>query len=217
MKQGIRKELKKNKYKYILLITIIIIGIISGFILANILSFNDKKIISSEVGEYLINLKNGNNFGNFNNIINSFSINILYLLIIFIFSLSVIGIIFNPIILYFKSFIVGFSIGIMINIYSFTGILFGIFSVFPHQIVNLVIYLFVSFYGMKLSINLFKLIFLKKKFDFSSFMAKYLKVMLFSVVILIISSIYEVFLGDFILKVFTFLLNSGIIYMKSFW
>ena len=203
----IREEFKKNKYKYIFLITIIIFGIISGIILSNILSYNDSKEISRVVEEYLLNLKNGNNLNNISKLINSISINLMYVLLIFIFSLSIIGVILNPFILYFKSFIIGFSIGIMIKIYRFKGILLGLFSIFPHEIINIIMYLFLSFYGIKLSIKFFSLIFLKKQINFSIYMKKYLKVIIVSTIILIISSFYETFLGDFIIKAFTFLVK----------
>ena len=206
-KKEIGQELQKNKYKYIFLLTIIIFGFLTGIILSNILSYDDKKEISRVVSEYLINLKNGEEINYVSNLLNSISINLSYLILIFILSLSIIGIILNPFILYFKSFIIGFNIGIMITIYSFKGIILGLFSIFPHQIINISIYLLVSFYGIKLSINLFKSIFLKKQFNFSIYIKKYLKVLILSCLILIISAIYETFLGDFLMKVFTFLIN----------
>ena len=207
----VKKKKKKNKYKYIFLITIIVLGIISGIILSNLLSYNDSKEISKIIEEYLINLKNGNNLNFISNLINSLSINFLYVLLIFIFSLSIIGILLNPFILYFKSFITGFSIGIMIKLYSFKGILLGIFSVFPHEFINLILYLFISFYGIKLSIKLFFLIFTKKQFNFSFYMKKYLKVIGVSLILLIISSLYETFIADFVIKAFTFLIKWCII------
>lgn len=199
----LKQELQKNKYKYIFLLTIIVLGIISGIILSNILSYNDKKEISEAVSDYLNNLTK-NNISNF---INSLKINFIYLIIIFIFSISVIGIILNPFILYFKSFIVGFTLGIFINIYGYVGIIIGILSIFPHALVNIIIYMFLCFYGIKLGIKLFSLLFLKKQFNFSLYMKKYFKVIIASSIILIISSIYEIFLADFIIKVFTFMIK----------
>ena len=40
-KNAFQKEIQKNKYKYIFLLTIILIGFISGIIFSNILSYND--------------------------------------------------------------------------------------------------------------------------------------------------------------------------------
>ena len=201
------KELKKQKYKYIFLITIMILGIVSGIVLANILSYNDKEVISNTINEYLLNLKNGKSLNYLTNFINSLKVNYFYFLLLIILSLSIIGIILNPFILYIKSVIIGFTTGIMINIYGYGGILLGIFSIFPHQIINLVIYMVISYYGMLLSIKLFRLIFFKEQFNIVSFRKKYIKIILLGIIILLISSIYEIFLGDFILKLFTFIIN----------
>ena len=64
-----------------------------------------------------------------------------------------------------------------------------------------------SFYGMNLSLKLFKYLFLKKPFNHLEFMRKYLKVLGISVVVLLVSTLYEAFLADFLLKTFTFLIK----------
>ena len=202
----IKNEISKNKYKYLFLIVIITVGIISGIIFSNILSYNDKKIIADTIKNYFSNLENGQNI-NFYSLINSLSVNLVYVFLIFLFSLSIVGIILNPIILYFKSFLIGISVGIMINLYSYKGIILGLLNVFPHQIINVIMYLFLSFYGIKFSIKLFQCIFLKKQFNFSIYLKKYLKVIGVTSIILIISAFYETFLANFIIKVFTFLIK----------
>ena len=207
MMQNLKQELKKKKYKYIFLLTIIVLGIISGIILSNILSYNDKKIVAEKIEHYFTNLKIGETPNYFNNLLNSLKINFIYFSLFFLFSLSIIGIILNPFFLYFKSVIIGFSLGILINVYQYVGIILGIFIIFPHQIINLFVYMVLSFYGIILSIKLFKLIFLKEQFNIVSFRKKYIKVIGICSLILFISSFYETFLGDLILKVFTFLIK----------
>ena len=205
--QNTKQELKKEKYKYIFLITIIIIGIISGIILSNVLSYNDKKEISIKIRDYLLNLKEGNNLNYLANFFNSLKTNYFYYLLIIIFSFSIIGIFLNPFLLYIKSIIIGFTLGIMINIYGYTGIILGIFSIFPHQIFNLIIYMVISYYGMILSIKLFRLLFFKEQFNIITFRKKYIKIMILGIILLLVSSIYETFLGDLILKLFTFMIK----------
>ena len=51
------QEFKKNKYKYIFLITIVVLGFITGIIFSNILSYNDQKEISEIVKNYFLNIK----------------------------------------------------------------------------------------------------------------------------------------------------------------
>lgn len=197
------QELKKNKYKYLFLITIIILGFLSGIVLANILSYNDKKEVGEIVETYFLNLKNNESINYIGNFLNNLGVNFFYLLLLFIFGISIIGIVLNPFILYFKSLITGFSVGIIISLYSFKGILGGILYLFPTQLLNLLIYMLVSFYGINLSIRLFKVLFLRKNINNNEFMKKYFQVLLFSSIVLLISTLYETFLADFVMKFFT--------------
>ena len=201
------KEIKKNKYKYMFLITIILIGFIMGIIFSNILSYNDHQQISEVLKKYFLCIKNNQDINYLNNFINNFSVNYLYMLAIWIFGLSIIGIILNPFILYLKSFIIGLSVGVIISTYGLIGIIGVILYIFPHVLINLIIYLLLSFYGIKLSINLFKALFLKKNFNSSEFMHKYLVILGLSALILLITTLYETFLADFVMKLFTILLK----------
>lgn len=201
------KEIKKNKYKYMFLITIILIGFIMGIIFSNILSYNDHQQISEVLKKYFLGIKNNQDINYLNNFINNFSVNYLYMLAIWIFGLSIIGIILNPFILYLKSFIIGLSVGVIISTYSLIGIIGVILYIFPHVLINLIVYLLLSFYGIKLSINLFKALFLKKNFNSSEFMHKYLVILGLSALILLITTLYETFLADFVMKLFTILLK----------
>ena len=189
-KKNFWQELKKNKYKYLFLITIIILGFLSGIVLANILSYNDKKEVGEIVETYFLNLKNNESINYIGNFLNNLGVNFFYLLLLFIFGISIIGIVLNPFILYFKSLITGFSVGIIISLYSFKGILGGILYLFPTQLLNLLI-------------CLFKVLFLRKNINNNEFMKKYFQVLLFSSIVLLISTLYETFLADFVMKFFT--------------
>lgn len=206
-KNVFQKEIQKNKYKYIFLLTIILIGFISGIIFSNILSYNDHQEISNTLKDYFLGIKNNQSINYLGNFLNIFSVNYLYMLLIWIFGLSIIGIILNPFILYFKSFVIGFSVGIIISVYSYLGILGSLLYLFPHLLINLLVYTLLSFYGIKLSIKLFKALFLHKNFNFQDFMKKYLKILGLSSIILLITTLYETFLADFVMKIFTFFLK----------
>lgn len=206
-KNALQKEIQKNKYKYIFLLTIILIGFISGIIFSNILSYNDHQEISNTLKDYFLGIKNNQSINYLGNFLNIFSVNYLYMLLIWIFGLSIIGIILNPFILYFKSFVIGFSVGIIISVYSYLGILGSLLYLFPHLLINLLVYTLLSFYGIKLSIKLFKALFLHKNFNFQELMKKYLKILGLASIILLITTLYETFLADFVMKIFTFFLK----------
>lgn len=206
-KNAFQKEIQKNKYKYIFLLTVILIGFISGIIFSNILSYNDHQEINNTLKDYFLGIKNNQSINYLGNFLNIFSVNYLYMLLIWIFGLSIIGIILNPFILYFKSFVIGFSVGIIISIYSYLGILGSLLYLFPHLLINLLVYTLLSFYGIKLSIKLFKALFLHKNFNFQELVKKYLKILGLASIILLITTLYETFLADFVMKIFTFFLK----------
>ena len=206
-KNAFQKEIQKNKYKYIFLLTIILIGFISGIVFSNILIYNDHQEMSNTLKDYFLGIKNNQSINYLGNFLNIFSVNYLYMLLIWIFGLSIIGIILNPFILYFKSFVIGFSVGIIISVYSYLGILGSLLYLFPHLLINLLVYTLLSFYGIKLSIKLFKALFLHKNFNFQDFMKKYLKILGLASIILLITTLYETFLADFVMKIFTFFLK----------
>ena len=60
--------------------------------------------------------------------------------------------------------------------------------------------MYLSTYSIKLSIILIKSIIGKKSLNFKSFMNNYLKVLIISLIVIIISSLYEIFINPYILK-----------------
>ena len=197
----------KIKKKYMFLLIIVIVGIIVGIIFSNILSTQDNKIVTSKITDYFNNLVNDTPINYFKNLFTSIKNNILYLSIIWILGLGVIGLLINNFILFFKSFILGFSIGSIINIYFYRGIVLSFFYVFPSLIINLFIFMIMTSYANNFSLRLFEVIFKKKDIKFSLLIKKYIKILGILAIILVISSIIETFIMPFFLKLFSFLIK----------
>ena len=197
----------KIKKKYMFLLIIVIVGIIVGIIFSNILSTQDNKIVTSKITDYFNNLTNDTPINYLKNLFTSIKNNILYLSIIWILGLGVIGLLINNFILFFKSFILGFSIGSIINIYLYKGLVLAFFYVFPALIINLLVYLIMTYYANNFSLRLFEVIFKKKDIKFSLLIKKYIKILGILAIILVISSIIETFIMPFFLKLFSFLIK----------
>ena len=197
----------KIKKKYMFLLIIVIVGIIVGIIFSNILSTQDNKIVTSKITDYFNNLVNDTPINYLKNLFTSIKNNILYLSIIWILGLGVIGLLINNFILFFKSFILGFSIGSIINIYFYRGIVLSFFYVFPSLIINLFIFMIMTSYANNFSLRLFEVIFKKKDIKFSLLIKKYIKILGILAIILLISSIIETFIMPFFMKLFTFLIK----------
>lgn len=199
--------MNKLKKKYLFLLIIIIIGIIMGFIFANIISDNDQKIVYEKITDFFNNLHDDIPIKYGNNLLFSLRNNMIYLILIVIFGLSIVGLVFNNFILFLKSFILGFIMGSIINIYLYSGIILSIIYVFPFMIFNLFIYLIMVSYANDFSLKLFNLLFKKKEYHFPIIIKKYFKSSLICFVMLLISSLYETFITPFTIKLFSFLIR----------
>ena len=197
----------KEKKKYIFLISIAVIGIIIGIIFSNIISDNDKILVENKLTTFFINIKNNKDINYLSNFLNSFLNNTTTLIIIWILGLSIIGLVLNNFILFFKTFIIGFGIGSIINIYLYKGIVGALLYIFPHMLINVFVFIVLIYYANNFSIKLFKSLFLKKEFKFNEIMKKYSKILLYGFSLLIISSLLETFLSPIIIKLFTFMIN----------
>lgn len=199
--------MEKLKKKYMFLIIIVIIGIITGILFSNILSTEDNRLVTSKIGEYFNNLKNDIPINYLKNLITSLKNNLLYIGIIWILGLSIIGLLFNNFILFFKSFILGFSIGSIINIYLYNGLILSFLYVFPSLLINIIVFLIMTYFANDIGIKLFNLLFKKKEIKFSLIIKRYSKILLYLSIVLVISSLIETFIMPFMIKLFSFLIK----------
>ncbi len=197
----------KVKKHFLFLLIIVIVGITSGVIFSNILNVNDSKIVITKVSEYFNNLKDDIEIDYLYNLLTSLKTNFIYLIVIWILGLSIIGLVINNFILFFKSFVLGFSIGSIINIYLYAGIILASLYIFPALIINIIVYGILTFFANDFSIKLFKVLFMKKEIHFHILIKRYFKILLYSSIILIFSSLLETFLMPFLIKLFSFLIK----------
>ncbi len=190
-----KRNIKRNKLLLKLLITTSIFILLGIFYIA-ILSKSNQLMIKENLEIFFSSLKKLNYTKAF---INCLSSNITFTIFIWIFGISIIGI---PIILLFliiKSFILGFSISSFIYFYHWKGIIAALIYMIP-LVINLFTIMTLSYYGILFSKNLNRLLFLKKEIRFKNIMKKYIKILLFSLILIIISSVIEIYIVPNILK-----------------
>lgn len=199
--------MEKLKKKYMFLIIIVIIGIITGILFSNILSMEDNRLVTNKITEYFNNLKNDVPIDYFKNLITSLKNNLLCISAIWILGLSIIGLLFNNFILFFKSFVLGFSIGSIINIYLYNGLILSFLYVFPSLLINIIVFLIMTYFANDIGIKLFNLLFKKKEIKFSLIIKRYSKILLCLSIVLVVSSLIETFIMPFMIKLFSFLIK----------
>lgn len=197
----LKLNIKRNKKLLVFLIALGIIGIITGSVFNVLLNENDKALVSSYITNFFNNITN-NTLDNLSALKNGLISEISYILIIWLLGISVIGI---PIILlmYFsKFFILGFSISSIISNYGFKGCLLSLSYIFPHKIINIIIYTILTLFTLKVSGKILYSIIRREKLDFKIVLNKYLIILLTSIITIVLTILFEVFMTPIIIKLF---------------
>lgn len=189
------KRLKQNKLLFRLLI-ISIIFIIIGILFLAVTSKTNKLLIKDNLNTYFTSLNKLNYSKGF---INSIVNNYFYLIIIWILGISIIGIPIAIFILILKSFILGYTISSIIYFYGLKGIFISIIYIIP-LVINLIIIYILCYFAINFSKSLNKMLFLKKNISLRFLVKNYLKILLYSGIGLLISSLIEVFVIPNILR-----------------
>lgn len=193
-----KDNLKEQKKLYLLLIGLALISFIFGIIFIFFISKDNVSLINKEIEEYFLS-SNKDYLGLF---LKALFNNFIYILIVWLFGISIFGVLISIIIMMFKSFLFGFSFISIISTYGFKGLLIALFHMFPHQLIFLVILLLVTFYASSFSLKLFKHLFLKRPINFRDAMNKYLKILFFSLVVSLFISLYDGFISNFLVNLF---------------
>lgn len=190
-----KAKITKNKLLMKILLTTLIF-IILGILYISILSDNNKDLIEKNLTSFFNSIDKLNYNQAF---IKCFLSNSFYIASIWLLGISIIGIPFILLILILKSFILGFSISSILYFYKFKGILICIIYIIP-LVINLLLMILLSYYSILFSKNLNKLLFSKKDISFQNVMKRYIKIFLASLLVILVSSLIEIYLIPNILK-----------------
>lgn len=199
---SIKSIILPNKKINIFAICILLFGVISGAIFVNIIGLNDKNLVLDKIKLFIENINNGS-LDSISLLKNSISINLIYVFIIWILGMTMIGLIFNIFLLFFKGFIFSFTISSFILTYHYKGIILSLIYLLFGQLFNIIIIFTLSIYSVSFSIELLKAIFKDNNSNsIKKSLKKYLYILIISLVISIISALFESFILPAIIKLF---------------
>lgn len=185
--------IKHNKKVIFFLGIIAVIAIIFGSLFSVMLNESDKNLTLEYINNFFENIKNNNL--NYILALKNGSISSLgFILIVWLLGVSIIGM---PIVLFMyfsKFFVIGFSISSIIKGYGLKGCLLSFAYILPHHIIYIIVYTILTVYSIKMSIKLISTIIKKDKIDFKPIINKYLLVLLLSVIIAVLTLLFEVFI-----------------------
>ncbi len=188
------KIIKSRIFK--VLILLFILGLLFGVIS---FIFMDKTSLENYTLNY-VDLISKNNFDYIKGLINTLISNYKYLSILWIFGIIFFLFPLVPLIIIYR----GISIGLMISsiIYSFKlkGFLYALIILFPAKIINELIYIIMSYYSISFSLKIYNAIKTNKSINITSFSKNYFYILLIFIVVLTLTSIFEVYLSTNIIK-----------------
>lgn len=197
---NIKSIILPSKKINIFVISILFLGLITGAIFSNIIGLNDKTLVIDKIKLFIDNI----NTDSLNSIIafkNSISTNLIYITIIWILGMTLIGIPLNILIIFIKSFVIGFSLSSFIITYSYKGIFLSTIYLILGQLINIIILLVLTIYSIMFSSKLIKLIFKNNnRNEIPLFLKNYCLILIISILLSIISSLSESFLVPSIIK-----------------
>ncbi len=161
------------------------------------LSSSDKTLVSDTLSTFLKNIEPDNYL---NSLTNNLIINAIFIIVIWLLGFSIIGLPIVVLLLFYKSFSVSFTLSSFIANYGLKGSLLGFLYNFPHQFIILVIYLYLGCYAIKVSVALLISILKRKSLDFKAIMNRYLLVLIVSLLVIVIMTLFETFLTPTLLK-----------------
>lgn len=198
----IKRHLADNIWIYLIVIFVFILGISLGAMTVNGIddvSENDAKLYI----EGFLDLTSQNELQSAYILRQSIKFNLYFSLIVFISSLTYLGMLFIPSLIAFRGFCIGFSVAFLTQNFGSNGFLLSIGSVLPQNIIYVPIIIVMGVTGLNYSLLIFRNRYFKKYGAVSNLFAPYAFTSLVLFVMLVAGCIVESYITSMIIKAIT--------------
>ena len=186
-----KRLFNKNRILFILIVSTIVC-FISGILFHSIIDLDSKSIVNNNILN-LIESLNKDSISNLSNFNSLFFSNGLITFIIWVFGISIIGILLVYVLYLFKIFIYAFEFVSLFSYLKLNNILY-IFIFYIPNIISMFILLFISYYSLSFSFRVFKHLFIDKSINIRKLFIGYLRVFFIALFLFFINSIIEIFI-----------------------
>ena len=191
--------IKFDKRYVLFCLILVILGIVAGSLFIVVLNSSDKNLVIEYIESFVDSIKN-NNFNYMGTLTNTLIINYIVIIIISMIGFTYFLTPINILVLFYKAFVIGFSLSSFVLTYKIKGLLLSIVYIFPHLIINILLFSLLIAFTLKFSIRMIKYIVKKKEVNMRLYFNKYLYTSLFIIIIITITSLYESFVAPYLLK-----------------
>lgn len=202
----LKQTAKKHKKMILFLLGIAMIGFITGTIFTTILSETDKNLVKDYITEFIGKIEN-NKLNYANSFKNAFVSNVVFVVTIWILGMSVVGIPINLFIYFAKAFMLGFSISAFILQYKSKGCLLALIYIFPHHIINIIVYTVLLVFSINFSKKIMHSFKNKKPVSFQNLFRRYSVIFAFGLILIAFTTIIEIFITPFLIEKILFIIK----------
>lgn len=195
-----------NRKMLVFIFGLALMGIISGSIFTTMLSSGDKILVKEYITSFIQNIETGK-LDYLDSFKNAFLSNAIFIITIWVLGISIIGIPLNIFIFFTKNFILGFSISSFILQYKTKGCLLSLLYIFPHHLINVIVYAVLLIFSIHFSRRILQIIKSKKQLTLSMAFKRYMVIGIGALIITFITSFMEVFATPFIIKKILFIIK----------
>lgn len=147
--------IKNNILKYLFLLLILSLGVLAGAMAVNILPETEKNSLS----KYLNIFFDGTSLRGISNLdmfISVWWLHLKTLLLVWLLGFTIIGVPFIIFILFMRGFVIGFTVGFLVQNFFLQGLAVALTAVLPHNLIILPIYLVICCAAISFSLYLIK-------------------------------------------------------------
>ncbi len=202
VKYFLLRHIKGNTLMYSFLMLLILLGICIGAFWVGMMPSETKNTLKTYIDNFFIMFpvyppNNGLIFKT------SLKYNIIPLIIIFLTSMTYLGIVLAPLYIIFRGFCLGFSIAFLTESFGKMGFLFTLAALLPQNIIYIPTIIFSTFISLEFSLNIFR--HRKEKFYESKnkYVIKYLTHISIAALFLIMAIITEAYITPIFIKTIT--------------
>ncbi|MCD1260723.1 stage II sporulation protein M [Paenibacillus athensensis] len=197
---SLKQDMKEHLSLYIFVSVLFVIGVVFGAVMVNALSLDQKQEMSRHLGSFFQQMNEGVAFDSQQSFTQSFGMHMKWLLLIWLFGLSIIGLPLILVLDFLKGVLIGFSVGYLVGQMSWPGLLFALASIAPQNLIIIPALLVCSVAAMAFSLYMIKNRFLQRRGSMYTSFMRYTSVTLVMAVFLLGAALYEGYLSPELIR-----------------
>ncbi|UJF31205.1 stage II sporulation protein M [Paenibacillus hexagrammi] len=205
---SMKQYLNENLPLFVFVCVLFIIGVVFGTVMVNALSLEQKQEMTRHLGSFFHEMTDGTEYNGKESFVQAFSSHMKWILLIWLFGLSVIGLPLILILDFLKGVLVGFTVGYLVGQMSWKGMLFALVSVAPQNLIVIPAILFCSVAAISFSIHVVKNRFMSRKGTIYQPFMRYTSITLMMGICLLAASLWEGYLSQTVMKWVTPMLSG---------